>query len=430
MSWAIYAWGAFNDGIVPQELRLQLEPVALDKFWLLLSDYDAGKWEVHGPLDGSVTSFTFDASVNYLSLTRYTYAALVVADGNGVTLDSITLVCDQDMQAPAAPQNLTCTDLRATQATLAWTPNSEPDLNHYNVYSGPADGFNLGDAGVSLLGTASKMQATYLAINLTPETPYHFRVSAVDSTGNESELSNTCTVTTPAVPVQDPPTNLRVTDNSSVWADVAWDAPAGAPPIGYEVYTGPNADFLIGDAGVIKRNTSLVAQTTFHITSLFSNTEYFVRVRAFGSTGIWSVLCVAADFTTADSVPPVPDFTYSQEGADYLQAGTPVTFDPSSTTGGDMLLDEVEFRWDFENDGTDDLTVTGPVVVAHTYPARATVSVKLTAFDGTGRFHRQDYRDQLPLRLLGHSGRHGPTGHGTLRRCRGFERPRRRLARR
>ena len=121
MAWAIYTWGAFNDGVVPQELRLQLQPVAPNTFWLLLSDYDAGKWEVHGPLDGSMTSFTFSPSVNYVSPRRYTYAALVVARGNGATLDSITLVCDQDFQVPAAPQNLTCTDLQATRATLAWT---------------------------------------------------------------------------------------------------------------------------------------------------------------------------------------------------------------------------------------------------------------------------------------------------------------------
>jgi chitodextrinase len=384
MAWAIYAWGEFADGIVPLELRLQLEPVAPNKFWLLLSDYDAGKWELHGPLDGSTTSFTFSPSVNYISPTRYTYAALAVAGGNGVTIDSITLVCDQDLRFPAAPRNLTCTDLQATRATLAWTPNSELDLHHYNVYSGPADGFSLSDLGVTLLGTAGKMQATYLATNLTPETDYHFRVTAVDTAGNESKLSNTVNVTTPVLPVQDPPTNLRVTDFSSIWADVAWDAPVGTPPVGYEVYTGLNADFQIGDARVVKRHTGLVAQTSFHITGLFGSTEYFVRVRAYGTAGVWSVLCDAAGFTTKGSVPPVPNFTYSQEGSDYLQAGLPVAFDPSSTTDEDTPLDSIQFTWDFDGDGAGDITTIGPAVVVHTYPARAHVPVSLTAYDGVG----------------------------------------------
>jgi outer membrane protein assembly factor BamB len=87
---------------------------------------------------------------------------------------------------PIAPQNLTDT-AEDQQVTLYWSPNTEPDLQKYNIYrstSSPA--IILIDSVVS----PSPPDTFYVNTGLINEQIYFYKITAVDSAGNESDFSN------------------------------------------------------------------------------------------------------------------------------------------------------------------------------------------------------------------------------------------------
>ncbi|MBL7066980.1 MAG: VCBS repeat-containing protein [Candidatus Marinimicrobia bacterium] len=91
-----------------------------------------------------------------------------------------------DTTPPTAPQNLSTTPGNQ-QITLRWDTNTESDLHKYNVYrdiSSPAT--TLIDSCVA----SSPPDTFYVDTGLTNGQTYYYRITAVDSAGNESVFSN------------------------------------------------------------------------------------------------------------------------------------------------------------------------------------------------------------------------------------------------
>ena len=109
---------------------------------------------------------------------------------------------------------LSVTAARSTQLNLSWTANTEPDLNHYNVYRGTTAGFPV------TLGTtipvATPTTSPYSNTGLSPSTTYYYKVSAVDNAGNIGPLSTersgttTTDTTPPSVAITSPANNSTV----------------------------------------------------------------------------------------------------------------------------------------------------------------------------------------------------------------------------
>ena len=76
----------------------------------------------------------------------------------------------------------------SAQVTLAWDPNTDPELAGYKVYYGTASGSYQGhlDAGLN---------TTYTVANLPDGGTYFFAVTAYDSSAHESEYSNEASYT-------------------------------------------------------------------------------------------------------------------------------------------------------------------------------------------------------------------------------------------
>jgi hypothetical protein len=378
-AWGMWCWGNFREGFLPLKLKLDVQPVGGGEFWLLLSNYSDNQWEYRGPLVDGAYEFTYWTGADYLSAGRYTYAVLLVTGANALDVPQLNLTADEDVTPPAIPSGVGAYPPSATAVTLFWDENSEPDLDRYNAYSGPAADFNLDDDGVVFRGYATSLETEIGISDLSPETTYYFRLTAVDKAQNESLPSDTVTATTNDADLPPPPTDLTINEFSSSWAEVSWTAPPDPQPQGYEVFTGPVADFQVGDPGVVKRHNGLISETHYRITDLLSETLYYVGVRAYHSSE-QSPIGNTPSFTTEASIPPEPSFSYSPLE---VKAGLPVTFDPTATTDVDTPLDELLFKWDFSNDGSVDRVTAGPELVQHTYSRRGPVTCKLTVTDGT-----------------------------------------------
>lgn len=271
IAWGIWRWPNFIDGVKPQTIELNVTPGGGGTCWLLLGDYTARRWEVHGPLDGSITTFTYDQSKSYISNnSKAVFAALVTEGGATLQVDALT-VAATDLPAP---DNLVSTDVRETTAHLSWNA-----------------------------------------------------------------------ITVPVA-------------------------------LGYQIYTGPNPDFNIGDPGVVLRGPTMITGNSYTVTRLPSGTHYYWRVRAY--FGAWGPLSPTAEFTTRTTLPPVPVITMELP----VQQNMVMALDSYETTDPDTPLDEIVFSWDFDNDGTIDAETTGPQTVFHAFEQRGPVTIKLTAFDG------------------------------------------------
>ena len=77
---------------------------------------------------------------------------------------------------PAQVTGLTVTPAGSTQPNLSWTANTEPDLNHYNVYRSTTYGFTVNTATDTPI--AQPTTNSYSDTGLTASTTYYYRVAA------------------------------------------------------------------------------------------------------------------------------------------------------------------------------------------------------------------------------------------------------------
>ena len=89
---------------------------------------------------------------------------------------------------------------QAAQVQITWNPNTETDLAGYKVYAGTAPG----QYGAPITVTAP----SYTFQEVTDKTTYYIAVSAFDTSGNESALSDEVSVYVPDVTPPAKPTGL------------------------------------------------------------------------------------------------------------------------------------------------------------------------------------------------------------------------------
>jgi len=97
-----------------------------------------------------------------------------------------------DTTPPAAPTGLTATAVSSSQINLDWNNNTEEDLSHYHVYRSTTSGFTPG-AGTFVADTSV---SNYSNTGLSASTTYYYKVTAVDTSVNESSPSAQASATT------------------------------------------------------------------------------------------------------------------------------------------------------------------------------------------------------------------------------------------
>jgi predicted phage tail protein len=131
-----------------------------------------------------------DTSKTFIGLTngmRY-YFRVTAVDNTGYesAYSNEVSAVPADRLPPAAPADLVITDSSTATITIKWRKNSEPDFLRYRVYRGTS--LNPTTKVDSTTGGAADTSKTFAG--LTNGTRYYFRVTALDSAGNESAYSN------------------------------------------------------------------------------------------------------------------------------------------------------------------------------------------------------------------------------------------------
>jgi uncharacterized membrane protein len=134
---------------------------------------DNAAWLILSPVSGT-NSGTITASVNLTGLATGTYNATITVTATGST--------NSPQQIPVS---LMLSTISSGTTTLTWNANAESDLTGYKVYRGTASG-----AYGAPVATLPKTATSYIATGLQTGTTYFFVITAYDSAGNESTLSN------------------------------------------------------------------------------------------------------------------------------------------------------------------------------------------------------------------------------------------------
>ncbi|HET7899754.1 MAG TPA: fibronectin type III domain-containing protein [Candidatus Nanopelagicales bacterium] len=108
-----------------------------------------------------------------------------------------------DQTPPTAPASVTATAASSSEIDVQWAPSTDDTaVKSYKVYRGGAT--------TPIVTTAS---TSYADTGLDGSTTYTYRVTAVDTSGNESALSDAASATTPATP---PTFTFGATDDATV----------------------------------------------------------------------------------------------------------------------------------------------------------------------------------------------------------------------
>ena len=197
----------------------------------------------------------------------------------------------RDRKPPTKPINLRATSLTAYRVTLAWDPSTDNSGTFtYQVW-------------VSYGFTHSVPQAqTSFSLGVVPNNTYSFYVYAVDGSGNQSQRSNTVSVTVPADTTAPTPPVLSLVGVNPTEVALQWTASTDDDPIiYYQVFVNgiANVDTRAERFAVVH---GLNPQTTYQIT-VKARDYYGQNVSAPSNVLTVTTAAVSANDTEPPSAP-------------------------------------------------------------------------------------------------------------------------------
>ncbi len=307
--------------------------VATDSmFSSMVSGYD--NLDVGNVTTYQVTGLTANTDYYYRVRAYNSYGT----SGNSNIINTTTLA-----YAPAAPVATAATNITQTSFDANWGAVSGADGYYLDVATDSL--FTSMVSGYDNLNTGNV--TTYNVSGLTSNTVYYYRVRAYNN-GGTSGNSNVINLTTlPDIPPA--PNATAATNITQTSFDANWDASTGAD--GYYLDVATDDQFTSFVNGYENLNVGNV--TTYPVTGLNDNTDYYYRVRAFntgGTSGNSNIINV----TTLAYAPPAPVATAATNVSQ-------TSFDANwnSVTGADGYYLDVATDSTFSNfvNGYDNLNV-------------------------------------------------------------------------
>jgi hypothetical protein len=169
---------------------------------------------------------------------QYDIAAQAFSGGGGAS--AITQMTDNpvtapgDTTAPATVTGVSATAGTGKSVTVTWTQNTEADLAGYVIYRGTA-------ANPTVEYKRVGKGNTFVDENVSYGTTYHYRIKAIDFTGNQSASYSSNVSATPSTLVTSDHTNNSITtpkrqNTNVITLNIGLDGPAGAStPLGENI---------------------------------------------------------------------------------------------------------------------------------------------------------------------------------------------------
>lgn len=306
-----------------------------------------------------------------------------------------------DAVPPSVPSGLTA-EADGESVSLQWRPNSEGDFGKYRLFGGQSE------APTTVIDSTQSVDQTSVTVSdLLNDTTYYFRLSALDTLGNESDYSNEVS----AVPFS-PPMAGEIRDgtssdvdwwNSSTTLSANWDnfEDNGAVSYQYAIGSSPTTLSNVVPWIVIGGDTSVTATGL----NLIQGSTYYVSVRGTDFTD-------KSDTTTSDGV--TIDLTEPNTGT--VNDGSDVPGTDRAFTGSEQSLSANWVGFDDELSGIAwfkyaisagdtvlaDSTVTDSVVT-HTEPLfehGVTYIFSITATDSAGNVSDSSRSDGVTVDLV------------------------------
>ncbi|MFQ6615862.1 MAG: FG-GAP-like repeat-containing protein, partial [Fidelibacterota bacterium] len=194
--------------------------------------------------------------------------------------------------APGAPAGLTAS-AGDGEIVLTWNKNSEGDVAKYRVYGDIAS-----SPTTQVDSTTNAGDTTTTLTGLTNGQTYYYRVTAVDTGGNESGYSNEIAATPGDETAPSAPTGV-VAEAGDTEITLTWNQNPETDVGKYRIYgdTSP--------APVTKvDSTTTIGDTTRTITGLINYTTYYYRITAVDNAGNESGYSAEVSIAPRDLTPP------------------------------------------------------------------------------------------------------------------------------
>ncbi|MDC0709367.1 glycoside hydrolase family 9 protein [Stigmatella sp. ncwal1] len=252
-----------------------------------------------------------------------------------------------DTTPPASPAGLLATASSPAQINLVWTANTDTDLAGYNLYRATVSGFTPSAANRIATGASG---TAYADTGLSASTAYYYKLTAVDTSGNESSASSQASATTSAPDSTPPasPVGLAATSASSSQINLAWTAGTEADLKGYNVYRSTVSGFTPAAAN---RVATGVTAASYASTGLNASTTYYYKVTATDTSGNESSASTEA-FAATQQAPASSLSVQYRDGDSNSPANSQIKPHFKIANGGtaSVALSELKVRYYFTPD--------------------------------------------------------------------------------
>lgn len=256
------------------------------------------------PSDSVGAVFPLDNSFSDTGLTigtTYFYRITASDSSNNKSgFSDLVSAAPVDTIAPAAPQNLV-SENGDNFIGLSWSLNSEQDMFYYIIYRSLTDGFVPG-AGDSI-GSVLHPDTTFGDSSAINYTTYYYKVTAWDSSFNESDTSNQVSVMPTDTTSPYAPQNLTAEDGQRK-ITLNWDFSPEPDIFRYVVYRS------LVDISTPTSSDSLAvtdAETSAYIDSIVSvDSTHYYWIAALDSAGNLSAFSNRAQAVPFDTIAPSP----------------------------------------------------------------------------------------------------------------------------
>ena len=197
--------------------------------------------------------------------------------------DIVISTLEEDITPPNNVQGLFISDVTYNSISIEWNGNTDTDLAGYKVY---LDG---------VLNATLGIQDSYIVTSLAQGTSYDIRVTAYDTSNNESAFANATEVTaqTEVQDVTPPSRPINLSDDliGTTTISISWAASTDNVGIDY---------YRIYVDNIIQFPTT--SSNTYNVTGLVPDTQYTINVDAVDTSGNVSQLSQDLIVTTSDLV--------------------------------------------------------------------------------------------------------------------------------